>query len=225
MKLNTESKCAYCNRTVGKNAHAVQCDGCRIWMHAKCAGMSPGLYAELKNCPLPGLKMLCKVCNAKFPEPNEDFNLDDSLLNATCVPAKPTSTSTPKGKKSYAEAVSNNSPNTTQNTKDHGRDSKNVQVHDIVQRINRLEKLIDNKATDAAEPSNAPATSLPNELKTPHTNMNPGKNRKQCLILMNLPESTADLAQDRVNHDVDMARDCFLKLLHRIRGGNERHTS
>ena len=40
----------------------------------------------------------------------------------------------------------------------------------------------------------------------------PGKNRRQCLIIMNIPESNAETAQERVDHDVHFIRDCFQKL-------------
>ena len=36
--------CGICNKNVGWNSKSIQCDGCNIWFHAKCAKIGPGTF-------------------------------------------------------------------------------------------------------------------------------------------------------------------------------------
>ena len=41
--------CTVCSRNVHRNHRALQCDGCQLWSHIKCVGISGRAYVLLQN--------------------------------------------------------------------------------------------------------------------------------------------------------------------------------
>ncbi|KAK6191217.1 hypothetical protein SNE40_002954 [Patella caerulea] len=55
--------CGICNRNVAWNAKAIQCDGCDIWYHAKCADIGPDSYKALTNSSVSWICIHCGIPN------------------------------------------------------------------------------------------------------------------------------------------------------------------
>ena len=58
--------CGICERAVKVNQRGIQCDGCDVWLHTKCIGMSSKIYQCLaessatwicSNCGMPNLSL------------------------------------------------------------------------------------------------------------------------------------------------------------------------
>ena len=89
MKIDVKSYCKDCGKSVGTKDHALQCDKCDGWLHAKCAGIPSDLYLLLRKHSVPRLKLFCQKCdqtNQCVPCNLSNSDSDDSAANITCVP-------------------------------------------------------------------------------------------------------------------------------------------
>ena len=214
MKNDQKSYCKDCGKSVGTKAHALQCDRCDEWLHAKCAGIPSDLYLMLKKYSVTRLKLFCRKCDqCDEDEPRKltcsDTDDADTDTDVTCIPA--THTSTPKLQRTYANVIKGPAFKNT----DHDSNQKPsticdyANIQELAAKVDNLQKLLE---TVTPESNHAHAFKCTAQLPSKDIKVPPGRNRKQCLILMNVPESDADKSQDRLNHDVAQVHTCLSQL-------------
>ena len=95
--MGCKTMCVICLKNVDKRSHALQCDTCDSWTHAKCENMSSALYAHLRDLDSLLLKIECIHCrNRRLNSDCVTASESDSESDAdvTCIPAAPPSDST-----------------------------------------------------------------------------------------------------------------------------------
>ena len=55
--------CGICNKNVRWNAKAIQCDGCDIWFHSKCANIGPDSFSRLSKSNVSWICIQCGIAN------------------------------------------------------------------------------------------------------------------------------------------------------------------
>jgi hypothetical protein len=227
MAIGDASRCPVCHKTVGKNAAALQCDLCDLWLHAKCIGISMDLYTPLSKCTSRHLKVYCTTCEVKIEllkQPAPSDSEDDEPLNTTClhIPAASTSTPISSPKKTFAEIVSLPSTPPTLTVDDNQEDSFGevlqppIETSDAVElaRRNTKDKIVrkkrntlKNKLEEVAERMAKIEKILENR---PHSRNADSPNvrryppRERCLIIVNAKESLSDSSAERMQHDQDI---------------------
>lgn len=59
----TTDLCCVCDKTVGKNVKAIQCNSCDRWVHLRCDGtVDPEAFKGLTEHPSPAILYLCPPC-------------------------------------------------------------------------------------------------------------------------------------------------------------------
>ena len=233
-----KNDCVICGTIVQSSALAVQCDQCDLWTHCSCGSISTTLYRCLTTSKTKMIKIKCMKCIAADCQGVASSEVKECLIHdpvndtlnemeVTCVPAASPTQSTPANSprkltdiaslhentspiRSFADAVARNIP-----TKVKTRPKK-VRLQEVISRLTRIENGLINPSTSKIIPGKTKVSPRPTHQEgvepQPPLTVPPGKNRRQCLILMNIPESNATTAQDRVDHDVLLVRECLQKL-------------
>ena len=213
MKNDQKFYCKDCGKSVGTKAHALQCEKCDEWLHAKCAGIPSDLYLLLKKYSVPRLKLFCQKCDHcdkdELCKPTYS-DTDDTDTDVTCIPVTtciPVSASTPTPSpdntlvdptpsndilpKTYADAVTTRGSRKKTSTNAKKQATKPLRhdvpppVQDIADRVRHLEEII---------------TKHP-PLGTASSSSSQRPNRDRCLIIMRAPESTKESPAERMLDD------------------------
>lgn len=98
---NTKYPCGICAKNVAWNAKAIQCDGCNIWFHSRCANIGPRSFSLLRsssltwictNCGIPNLSSSLCVDIDDYSSPNKYDKLSQSNYSNTSKPIPPIQT-------------------------------------------------------------------------------------------------------------------------------------
>lgn len=68
--------CGICDKNVGWNAKAIQCDGCNVWYHSKCANIGPRTYSLLSRSSL-NLSWVCIQCGIPNTSSHHSADITD----------------------------------------------------------------------------------------------------------------------------------------------------
>ena len=66
--------CGICSKNVNWNAKAIQCDGCDVWFHARCANISPESFKALNKTEVKWIRNHCGIPNTST---HHSIDLDD----------------------------------------------------------------------------------------------------------------------------------------------------
>ena len=216
--------CTACNKRVINRSKALQCYVCDEWTHIDCWDVAASLYDQLVPYHGHNILPICNNCKLKLDalrratvDPHGSSSSESSFVDdpdATCVlkggeitsvkidpVSDPPVTSTPKKRKRSQK----------QRQRSH-KNSVSAKLHDDVNLPLQLSEAAPKSATDATMVPGRDAL-LKNQTNKPDlpTPTKPSS-REQCVIVLNLPESSSTVSQQRLNADLQELRTCFTKL-------------
>lgn len=213
--------CVKCQRNVTKASKALQCYMCNRWTHTRCCEVNDDLYDSLMKYNGCNLKFCCDACCPKLDKAeicdtdttngSADESSEDDSPNVTCIPNGNCENKDPsKGGKIAASTPK----------KRRTRKSKRRKTMASTKQDERDDAGTRDKPTKPVEPQvtadlagSVMVNGMPPQTQQfGHANKpsNPRKApREQCLIILNIPESSAELPQARVDYDIAALRTCL----------------
>ena len=209
------SPCTKCQKNVTAASKAFQCYWCDHWTHIRCCEIAEDLCRQMMNYHRQNMNFCCDNClpimerarNTRPTPPlgsvdvnpegdSPDATSDEDSLNATCIPIQPP---TPNNDAAIAPL--------TASTPRKRRMKK--RKPDAVKPMNECPNL-DTTKLDTRKPQDAePKVPNPRSKSDLDARRPP---RERCLIVLNLPESSDEASQARLDHDVESLRTCLASL-------------
>ena len=214
MRIESETistSCCKCHKKVGATAKAVQCDLCNGWQHSKYSGISTDLYELPKKTKSSAITIICVNCKQRLASLTTNWKPAQASVAA---PAAPIIVGAPSNNV-LASALSSSFTSVSPSEKgDVTVVRKNLSFSQVLCSPIKTATVIARASSTPLGRNKAPvAVSGPKEALANHKPRRLNEpSRKECLIIVNMPESKSEIAQERLDHDAESLRKCLKSL-------------